>query len=267
MAVNDRESWEETQRGLWGQRPEDWATLAEPQNLGLVAAALDGAGVGAATTLLDVGCGSGLALQRAAARGARLAGIDLAPALLQIARRRVPDADLREGGLDTLPFDDGDFDAVIAINALQFAFDPAAALGEIARVLRSGGRLAIGQFAAPERCESTALHLAMEALIGPERREGHAPYALSTAGALERALADAGLIVREDRELPGDWSYANEDEALRGLLCSGGGTRAIRLAGEAAVRDAVATGLQRFRQPDGSFVMHNHFRLVDAERS
>jgi SAM-dependent methyltransferase len=267
MAVNDRESWEGTQRGLWGQRPEDWATLAEPQNLGLITAALDGAAVGAATKLLDVGCGSGLALEHAAARGARLAGIDLAPALLAIARRRVPDADLREGGLDTLPFGDAAFDAVTAINALQFAFDPAAALTEVARVLRGGGRLAIGQFAAPERCESTALHLAMEALTPPERREDHAPYALSAPGALERALADAGLKVREDRELPGDWRYANEDEALRGLLCSGGGTRAIALAGEAAVREAVAAGLASFRQSDGSFVMHNHFRLVIAERS
>jgi SAM-dependent methyltransferase len=266
MTDDDRAAWEETQRGLWGQRPRDWADLAEPQNLGLVRAALLSVGVGDATTLLDVGCGSGLALQHAAALGARVAGIDLAPALLQIARARLPDGDLREGGLDALPFDDGAFDAVIAINALQFAFAPSAALGEVARVLRGGGRLAIGQFAAPQRCESTALHLAMEALTPPERREDHTPYALSAPGALEQALADAGFTIHEDRELPGDWRYTGEDEALRGLLCSGGGTRAIRRAREAAVREAVSAGLQPFRRPDGSFVMHNHFRLVVAER-
>jgi SAM-dependent methyltransferase len=263
---DDRAAWEDTQRGLWGQRPRDWAELAEPQNLGLIHAALRGVEVGDTTTLLDVGCGSGLALEHAAALGARVAGIDLAPALLQIARERVPDTDLREGGLDTLPFDDETFDAVIAINAVQFAFDPTAALGEVARVLRGGGRLAIGQFAAPERCESTALHLAMEALTPPERREDHTPYALSAPGALEQALADAGLTVREDGELPGDWRYASEDEALRGLLCSGGGTRAIRLAGEAAVRETVSAALAPFRQPDAAIVMHNRFRLVIAER-
>jgi SAM-dependent methyltransferase len=260
-----RAEWEATQRSLWGQRPEDWALLAEPQNAGLVQAALDAGAVGRGTELIDIGCGSGLALSGAAARGARVRGVDLAPALLAIARERVPAADLREGGLDALPFDDDSADVVLAINALQFAFDPPAALVEVARVLRHGGRLVIGQFSTPDRCESTALHEAMEALVPAERRDDHAPYALSAPGALHDALAAAGLALAEDRELPGDWRYADEDQALRGLLCSGGGTRAIRLAGEDRVRAAVAAGLVRFRQADGTFVMHNHFRLVVAE--
>ena len=262
-----RARWEATQRGLWGQRPRDWATLAEPQNMGLIDAALDAGGVAASTDLVDIGCGSGLALRRAADRGARVAGVDIAATLLAIARERVPDADLREGGLDVLPFADAAFDVGLAINALQFAFDPAAALDEVCRVLRPGGRLVIAQFAAPERCESTALHVAMEALTPPASHEDHAPYALSQAGALERALATAGLTIVQDAELPGDWRYADEDQALRGVLCSGGGTRAIRIAGEAPVRAAVAEGLTRFRQPDGAFLMHNHFRLVVAELS
>jgi SAM-dependent methyltransferase len=271
MATTDtpsraRARWEDVQRGLWGQRPEDWAHLAEPQNIGLIAAALDAGPVGPGTDLLDVGCGSGLALQRAAARGTEVSGIDIAPSLLAVARQRVPGADLREGGLDSLSFDDRAFAVVLAINALQFAFDPAAALSEVARVLRPGGRLIIGQFSAPDRCESTVLHQVMEALVPPDRQEDHAPYALSAPGALESALPHAGLQVTEDRELPGDWRYRNQDEALRGLLCSGGGTRAIRLAGEPRVRAAVADGLARFRQADGSFVMHNHFRLVVTER-
>ena len=190
-----RERAEATQRELWGRRPRDWAELAEPQNTGLFADALDAAGVDAGTDLLDIGCGSGLALSMAAQRGARVSGIDIAPTLLAVARERVPDGDLREGGLDSLPFADQSFDVVLSINALQFAADPAAALAEVHRVLRPGGRLAIGQFAAPERCESTALHLAMEALIPRERQADHAPYALSAPGALEQALADAQLTV------------------------------------------------------------------------
>jgi SAM-dependent methyltransferase len=201
------------------------------------------------------------------ARGARCSGIDTSPSLLAVARERVPDADLREGGLDKLPWGDGVFDSVLAINALQFAFDPAAALAEVTRVLRSGGRLALGQFAAPERCESTALHLAMEALIPADRAEDHAPYALSAPGALEAALAAAGLTVVLDREQPGDWRYEDLDRALRGLLGSAGGARAIGLVGEQRVRAAVTAGLERFRQGDGSYVMHNHFRLLMAQRA
>jgi SAM-dependent methyltransferase len=261
-----RERWESGQRGLWGQRPRDWAELAEPQNTGLIDAALDGAGARAGASLLDVGCGSGLALERAAARGARVAGLDIAPALLAVAAERVPEADLREGGLDSLPFASAAFDVVLALNALQFAFDPRAALREIARVLRPGGRLAIAQFSAPERCESTDLHLVMEALVPAEQHADHAPYALTAPGALEAAVAESELVIDSDRELPGDWRYDDQDQALRGLLCSGGGTRAIRLAGEDRVRAALAEGLVPFAQDDGSYLMHNHFRLVLAHR-
>ena len=264
--TTQRARWEANQRGLWGQRPEDWAQLAEPQNTGLIDAALGAGRVTVGTDLLDVGCGSGLALQRAAARGARVAGIDIAASLLAIAAERVPDAELHEGGLDELRFADAAFDVVLAINALQFAFDPSAALGEIARTLRPGGALVIGQFSAPERCESTALHEVMQALVPPERHEDHSPYALSQPGALEAAIQQAGLLLEQDRELSGDWHYASEEDALRGLLCSGGGTRAIRLAGEDRVRDALVDGLRPFAQDDGSILMHNHFRLLCARR-
>ena len=266
-AEERRRRHETTQRELWGQRPEDWSQLAEPQNAGLFRDALVATGVTAGTDLLDIGCGSGLALAMAAQRGARTSGIDIAPTLLAVARERVPDGDLREGGLDVLPFADQAFDVVLSINALQFAADPADALREVHRVLRPGGRLAIAQFAAPERCQSTVLHLAMEALVPPERREDHAPYALSAPGALERALSDAQLDVVLDRERPGDWRYPDLERALRGLLCSGGGTRAVAIAGEARVRAALTEALAPFRASDDSYVMHNHFRLLVAERA
>ena len=115
-----------------------------------------------------------------------------------------------------------------------------------------------------EFVRSTALHLVMEALVPAETHADHAPYALAAPGALERALGDAGFSVESDRELPGDWHYHSLDEALRGLLCSGGGTRAIRLAGEQRARSALTDGLEPFTQPDGSYLMHNHFRLLVA---
>jgi SAM-dependent methyltransferase len=262
-----REHWEATQRSLWGRRPEDWAELAEPQNVALFTDALDEAGVTAGTTVLDIGCGSGLALALAASRGARTSGLDISAPLLEVARRRVPAADLREGGLDELPFADESDDAVLAINALQFAADPAGALREVHRVLRPGGRLAIGGFAAPETCQSTALHLAMESLVPTDRHEDHAPYALAAPGALERAATDARLTVTLDRVQPGDWRYADLDRALRGVLSSAGGTRAIGLAGEDRVREVLTEALAPFAAEDGAYVMHNHFRLTVAARA
>jgi len=58
------------------------------------------------------GCGAGLATQMAVERGASVTGIDAAEALLTVARRRLPEADLRYGDLEKLPYPDGSFDVV-----------------------------------------------------------------------------------------------------------------------------------------------------------
>src|SRR3954468_19796380 len=96
----------EVQRGLWGGDPDGWAQFAEAHNRPLFEAVLDAAGVGAGTRVLDVGCGSGLTLVLAAARGAVPSGIDISPGLLGVARERLRGADLREGDMEALPFAD-----------------------------------------------------------------------------------------------------------------------------------------------------------------
>ena len=160
-----------------------------------------------------------------------------------MARERLPEADLRLGDLQVLPFADASYDVVLGVNAFQFAEDPVAALGEAGRVVRPGGLVAASLFAEPERCESTAIHLAMSALSPPARQSSHQPYALSAAHGLERALTACGLEVVTAAEVPVVWRYADADAAVRGLLSSGGGARAIQDAGrdavEAAVRDAI----------------------------
>src|SRR4051794_9711759 len=156
----------EVQRRLWGTDPRAWADLAEAHNRPLFEAVLDAAGVASGTRLLDIGCGSGLALQLAHARGAVVSGLDISAGLLAIARERLPGADLREGDMESLPYDDHAFDAVVGVNAFQFAGDPVGALREAARVTR--GSVVLSLFAAPERSQGTVLHDAMQALVPPE---------------------------------------------------------------------------------------------------
>ena len=51
------------------------------------------------------------------------------------------------------------------------------------------------------------------------------------------------------------------------MLSSAGGARAIGLVGEERVREVLTDALAPFRTPDGSYVMHNRFRLLIAERA
>ena len=257
----------EVQRRLWGTDPQAWADLAEAHNQPLFEAVLDAARVGPGTDLLDVGCGSGLALTLAARRGAIPAGLDISAGLLGIARERLPDADLREGDMELLPFGDATFGAVIGVNAFQFAGDAQRALREAARVARPGGRVVASLFASPERSQGTVVHEAMSALIPPEQASDHAPYALSAPGGLEAALAGAGLRVVDSGEVVCWWRYPSMGDAIRGLLCSAGGARAREAAGEQAVRRVLRSALESFRDPrTGVVSLENTFRWVAACR-
>jgi SAM-dependent methyltransferase len=96
---------------------------------------------------LDVATGTGAVALRAASAGAVVTGIDLAPALIETARR-LAEADGLEvrfdvGDAERLPYEDGSFDVVSSAQGVIFTFDHAAAVGELARVCRLGGRLGL----------------------------------------------------------------------------------------------------------------------------
>ena len=258
----------EVQRRLWGTDPQAWADLAESHNQPLFEAVLDAAGVGPGTRLLDVGCGTGLTLVLAASSAARYpVGLDVSPGLLGIARERLPDADLREGDMESLPFADASFDAVTGVNAFQFAGDPRRALSEAASVLRPGGRVVASLFAAPERSQGTLAHEAMTALIPPERAADHAPYALSAPATWRPSLVSAGLTLDASGEVVCSWRYALHGRGhprpalLRGRRPRRRGRRPA--GGPRGLRPALA----QFQDPKtGTVTLDNTFRWVAAHR-
>lgn len=99
--------------------------------------------------VLDVGCGPGiLATEMAADVGAegRIEGIDISESMLALAAARcgaLEQVTLRSGRAEALPFDDGTFDAAVAVQVYEYVPDIEAALGELFRVLKPGGRAVI----------------------------------------------------------------------------------------------------------------------------
>jgi len=91
---------------------------------------------------LDAGCGDGRYLAALAADlPERVAGVDISERILETARLRVPDADLRRANLESLPFGDAEFDVVLSSQVIEHVLDAPTAVRELARVLRGGGAL------------------------------------------------------------------------------------------------------------------------------
>ncbi|BCB81041.1 demethylmenaquinone methyltransferase [Phytohabitans flavus] len=99
--------------------------------------------------VLDVGAGTGTSTQELAASGAYAVGLDLSIGMLQAGRRARPGVPLLAGDALRLPFPDAAFDAVTISFALRNVVEPAAALRELARVTRPGGRLVVCEFSHP----------------------------------------------------------------------------------------------------------------------
>ncbi len=99
---------------------------------------------------LDLACGTGAVAERAAARGAEVTGIDLAPALIETAIERATELgleiDYRVGDCERLDLPDAGFDTVSSICGVMFAPDHAATARELARVTRPGGRLSLANW-------------------------------------------------------------------------------------------------------------------------
>ncbi len=104
------------------------------------------AGISKESRVLDVGCGTGVVAITAARMGSRVDAIDLTPQLLDRARENAKIAkveiEFREADVEELPFPDGGFDIVVSQFAHMFAPRPEVAIGEMLRVLRSGGTIA-----------------------------------------------------------------------------------------------------------------------------
>jgi SAM-dependent methyltransferase len=225
----------------------------------LFSAVLDAALVTRGTRLLEVGCGAGLAALLAAQRGAQVAAVDASENMLAVARERLPQADIRQADLESLPFPDNGFDAVTAINSVFYAADMAAAARELARVAAPGGRVVVTAWGDPAACEYTAVIDRLKPLLPPPPPGAPPPAPLWEIGGLDQVLTGAGLKPLERGAVVCTFVYANLDLAWQAQRCAGVIQRAIETSGEEAVRSVFAETDAAHTKPDGSVRYRNQF--------
>ncbi|MEU4834417.1 class I SAM-dependent methyltransferase [Streptosporangium sp. NPDC023615] len=254
----------ETEDGLWDEQANDWAEIQEAQCTPLFEAALSEMNVGPGTTVLDVGCGSGLALAIAAGRGATVSGLDASPELLRIARRRVPAAvELRTGHLDRLPFDECAFDVVMAYNALRYAADPVATVAGFARAAKPGGVVCVGGWGEPSRCETTAFLFSVVMAL-PELPHGSQGDAPNTPEQIRAVMRAAGLEPERTGEVSCPFVYESPQAAWLALSSTGLLRFAVARLGEPAVRDLFDTAFAPAVRDDGTVRQENVFEYSIA---
>jgi ubiquinone/menaquinone biosynthesis C-methylase UbiE len=173
--------------------------------MSIVAETPDGAAI------LDVPCGGGIALLRLLPdQRVRYVGLDISPTMLERARRRIPpehrdDVEIIEGNIERMPFGDGEFDLCICFNGLHCLPDPAAAVDEIARCLRPGGRL-VGEFATRgqlRRADAYMTLLRATGTFGPAGTPEEAQRWFTDAGLVVDVLECSGAIAHFDVRRPG----------------------------------------------------------------
>jgi SAM-dependent methyltransferase len=239
--------WEMVDEG-WGRRASTFATLSEPSACREYVSIHHRLGIGPGDRVLDMACGSGLALELAAARGAVCAGIDASPRLIAVAKHRSPEADLRVGDMGALPWDDGSFDVVTSFRGI-WGTTPGA-VAEAHRVLAPGGRLSITCWGNVRK--SPGAWMMIPFLWATEDKIEHqgAMVSLGRPGVGEAFLAEHGFEVEERFGVPFCFEYPDPETYARGLAATGPAYEAIQSIGEDEFL-ARATELAREHVQDG----------------
>ena len=241
----DTPQWTTVDEG-WGRAAADFATLSEPGNCREYVWLQHRLGVDAGDRLLDVACGSGLALELAGLRGASCFGLDASARLIAVARDRNPGGDIRVGDMNALPWDAASFDVVTSFRGI-WGTTPGA-VGEIYRVLRPGGRVGITVWGhlkvSPGVWALTPLRLAATEKVDNQA----AMVSLGRPGAGEQLLASHGFVEVERAAVPFAWEFADPELYARALAASGPAYEAIQNVGEEEFHRAAVEQAQEQRR-------------------
>ncbi|MER6096901.1 methyltransferase domain-containing protein [Streptomyces sp. NPDC001728] len=228
----------------------DWAEIQERMLVPLYEAVYERLGVGAGSRVLGLGCGSGLALLMASARGARVAGADRDHARVELARERLPEGVTVTGDAPEA----GPYDVITAFHATDGLLPELVAL---TRSAQSGAAVVLAGWGPPESCATEPVLRVAERLAdcGPGR---------GFRADLDGLVAAAGLRPAGSGRVACPFGYASEASAVRGLLSTGAYDEAVGATDLSRVEKEIGEALVPHLRPDGTVWMPNVFRYVVA---
>ncbi|MFJ9898788.1 class I SAM-dependent methyltransferase [Streptomyces sp. NPDC091280] len=222
------DAFDTAERAMWAGRADAYAASFARLCAYPVPELLDAARIVAGDHVLDVGTGTGTAALAALARGARVCAVDADAGM--VAAARVAGIGARVAVLPELPFRDGEFDAVLGNFVINHVGRPRAALAELRRVLRPGGRLALtlwgARRGAGQELFGRAFTAAGAVIPADLPRLDPAEDFARTADGFAELLREAGFIDAEANELEWDhrttvdewWGGAAAGVATAGLV-------------------------------------------------
>ncbi|MGW1292764.1 class I SAM-dependent methyltransferase [Streptomyces sp. NPDC002533] len=265
--------FDDAERRIWSGKAEAYADTYARLCAHSSAALLDAAEAGPGTRVLDVGCGSGTVSAAAVARGASVYAADADPGMAAATRRAVPAATAHIARLPELPYVNDTFDAVVGNFVLNHVGRPLAALAELRRITRPGGRVAVTIWRSPGAPGQTLIGRAAQAagLTRPAWLPALAPEDdfPRTPEGLAALLEAAGLLGAECFEVTWEhrcdpdtwWAGAERGIGAIGQVLNSGGAE-----GMAAARRAYDGLSAEFLTRDGLLVLP-HVALLARGRA
>ena len=243
----------------WEERAEGYDRFFGAITSQMVEPLLDATSIGAGTRVLDVATGPGYVAAQASERGALAIGVDVAEAMVALARRSHPGIDFRTADVHALPFEDASFDAVVGNFVILHLGLPERAVSEFVRVLAPGGRLGLTAWDLPDRARVIGVFLdaVAEAEAKPPEDIPVGPdfFRFSVDEEFDGLLREQGLENRLVRTISFTHRVSSPDALWEDLLAGTVRTSALILRQpqdlRRRIREAFDRRVEEYQRPDG----------------
>ena len=245
----DLDAFDQFEASAWEERVEGYAGFFGAVTGRLVEPLLDVARVGPGTRVLDVATGPGYVAAEAARRGATVCGVDVAKAMVDRAGAEHPDVEFRRADAQSLPFEEGSFDAVVGNFGLPHFGRPELAVAEGVRVLAPGGWLALTTWDVPAEMRMFGVFLEAVGEAGAGPPDGLPPgpdvFRFSDDGEFRRLFEAQALVDVEVRRIAFTHPVRSFEDFWRALQRGTVRMASLVLDQSEETRERIRTALER----------------------